>query len=271
MSVHASVLCYHGSPNPSFTTAPQVTAWKAQGHSHPAQRQTLHYKPKQWLFFQKACRNATRLVWRPAFMFLMELLEKWPVSRWRRFPAPARQSRSPRFQALPLRSQEEAEQRLVPPAFLPPESVIQGLRKLRQSTWWQQEARLACHWITLGWNRQQMKEALTLVYEIKFQSHSRAGRVPGLACLHWVHCCMEYEHTQLHPFAQRTWFYFYTFGIFVNICFFVAYVCSFSCCKKGNGDSNNLRTINLHEPHKQFILKHQNVKTLMPFLKCKLD
>lgn len=53
---------------------------------------------------------------RPAFMFLMELLEKWPVSRWWRFPAPAMQSRSQRFQALPHRSQEEAEQRAAPGA-----------------------------------------------------------------------------------------------------------------------------------------------------------
>lgn len=60
-------------------------------------------------------------------------------------------------------------------------------------------------WAKIGrkWGKHE-----TLVYRIKFQSHGRVGSVPGLACLHRVHCCTEYEHTQLHPFAQRTWFYF---------------------------------------------------------------
>lgn len=37
--------------------------------------------------------------------------------------------------------------------------------------------------------------------------------------------------------------------------------------EKGNQNNNQLRTINLHEVGRQIILKHQNLGTLMPFVK----
>jgi len=37
--------------------------------------------------------------------------------------------------------------------------------------------------------------------------------------------------------------------------------------EKGNQDNNKLRTINLQEAGMQVMLKHQSLRTLMPFLK----
>lgn len=39
--------------------------------------------------------------------------------------------------------------------------------------------------------------------------------------------------------------------------------------ERGKEDNNKLRTITLHEASVQVILKHQNLRTLMPFLKAR--